>query len=31
MEQMLRDHINASIEALHLPAYQEIPDVGLYL
>ena len=31
MEQMLRDHINASIETLHLPAYQEIPDVGLYL
>lgn len=31
MEQMIRDHINASIEALHLPAYQEIPDVGLYL
>lgn len=31
MKQMLRDHINASIEALHLPAYQEIPDVGLYL
>ncbi|MGN0772470.1 MAG: DUF1836 domain-containing protein [Candidatus Ventricola sp.] len=31
MEQMLKDQINASIHALHLPAYQEIPDVGLYL
>lgn len=31
MEQVLKDQINASIHALHLPAYQEIPDVGLYL
>ena len=31
MEQTLKDQINASIQALHLPAYQEIPDVGLYL
>ena len=31
MQQTLRDQINASIQSLHLPAYQEIPDVGLYL
>lgn len=31
MDQILKDQINASIHALHLPAYQEIPDVGLYL
>lgn len=31
MDQMLKEHVNASIEMLHLPAYQEIPDVGLYL
>lgn len=31
VNQMLKDQINASIQALHLPAYQEIPDVGLYL
>lgn len=28
---MDQDHISASVETLHLPAYQEIPDVGLYL
>lgn len=31
MEQMLRDRLNASIQSLHLPTYQEIPNVGLYL
>lgn len=31
MDQIVKEHISASIETLHLPAYQEIPDVGLYL
>ena len=31
MEQLLREHIQASIETLHLPAYQAIPEVGPYL
>ncbi len=31
MEQQFKDRINASIEALRLPTFQEIPDVGLYL